>query len=213
MKIDPSQQTRQDNYKLMIGSIVPRPIAFVTSVSKSGVVNAAPFSFFNIVGVEPPMLMISCMRKPNGEMKDTASNITASKEFIVHIVSEEIVEQVNTASLDVPPEVDEIEMAQLTTVPGDLVNVPRVTESKIALECKLYQHVPAGKDAEGRPTADVLIGEVIRFHIDDEIYEDGRIDLRQLKPVSRLAGLFYGTVGETFERPRPTYEEWKKSPK
>lgn len=210
MKIDPTQQSRQDNYKLMIGSIVPRPIAFVTSLSKSGVVNAAPFSFFNIAGVEPPLIMFSCMRKAGGVMKDTARNITELREFIVHIVSEEIVEQVNTTSIDAPSEVDELALTDLTTVAGDLVNVPRVLEAKIAMECRLDQHVQVGKDAEGKRTADILIGEVIRFHIDDALYENGRIDLRGLNPMSRLAGLFYGKVGNTIERPRPIYEEWVK---
>lgn len=210
MKIDPTQQSRQDNYKLMIGSIVPRPIAFVTSLSKSGVVNAAPFSFFNIAGVEPPLIMFSCMRKTGGVMKDTARNITELREFIVHIVSEEIVEQVNTTSIDAPSEVDELALTDLTTIAGDLVNVPRVLEAKIAMECRLDQHVQVGKDAEGKPTADILIGEVIRFHIDDALYENGRIDLRGLNPMSRLAGLFYGKVGNTIERPRPIYEEWVK---
>lgn len=207
MKIDPSQQSRQDNYKLLIGSIVPRPIAFVTSVNQSGGHNAAPFSFFNIAGVEPPLIMFSCMRKTNGEQKDTARNIAGSKEFIVHIVSEEIVEQVNFTSIDAPPEVDELALTDLTTVAGELVQVPRVVEAKIAMECKLYQHVVVGQDALGRPTADIIIGEVVRFHIDDALYENGRIDLRGLNPMSRLAGLFYGKVGETFERPRPVWDK------
>lgn len=209
MKIDASQQTRQENYKLLIGSIVPRPIAFVTTVSPSGVVNAAPFSFFNVVGTEPPLILFSCLRKAGGEMKDTARNAIMAKEFIVHIVDEDNVDKVNTSSIDAPPDVSEIALAGLTTVPGDLVQVQRVVEAKIAMECRLYQHLELGNSG-GHPNADLIIGEVLRFHIQEELYDEGKIILERLKPVSRLAGLFYGKVGEVFERERPVYKKEEK---
>lgn len=208
MKIIAAEQSKQDNYKLMIGSIVPRPIALVTSVSADGVANAAPFSYFNIVGVEPPLLMVSSMRKPHGVMKDTAVNVTTTKEFIVHVVSKDIVEQTNTTSLEAPPDVDELEMAGLATIAGEHVQVPRIRDARIAMECRLVQHLPVGMDAGGSPTSDVLIGEVIAFHIDDDLYADGRIDVDRLQPISRLAGVTYATIGETFYRARPSYAEW-----
>jgi len=210
MIIDLTKQSRQEKYKLLIGSILPRPIAFVTSVDQNGIANAAPFSFFNIVSAEPPLLMFSCQRKANGVMKDTARNIALTQEFIVHVVDEENVDQVNLTSIDAPPEVNELELAGLTVVSGEKVKVPRVLETKIAMECKLYQHLEIGREDKGQPTSDVLIGEVICIHIQDDLYQDGKVLTERLRPVSRLAGLYYGTIGSVFERPRPVYGEWMK---
>jgi flavin reductase (DIM6/NTAB) family NADH-FMN oxidoreductase RutF len=192
-------QSPHDNYRLLIGSVVPRPIAFVTSLDEDGTVNAAPFSFFNIVSDAPPMVMISCVRKPAGEMKDTARNIVDGKEFIVHIVDEDNITAINHTSINAPRGINELELAGLTAVPGQMVSVPRVQECKIAMECRLVQHVELGH-------CDMLIGEVLCFYIEDELYENGRIDIGGLKPVSRLAGAAYGTIGRTFELERPRYD-------
>ncbi len=199
MFIRTDEQTVHDNYKLLIGSIVPRPIAFVTSLDEAGVVNAAPFSFFNIVNDDPAMVMFSCVRKPNGEMKDTARNILTSKEFIVHIVDEDNVAAINHTSINAPSGVSEVELAGLTTVPGQTVKVPRVQECKIAMECRLAQHVELGH-------CDMIIGEVIGFYIDEELYENGRIDIGKLKPVSRLAGASYAAIGRIFDMDRPQFQ-------
>ncbi|ULO07785.1 flavin reductase family protein [Paenibacillus sp. 19GGS1-52] len=199
MFIRTDEQTVHDNYKLLIGSIVPRPIAFVTSLNEEGVVNAAPFSFFNIVNDDPAMVMFSCVRKPNGEMKDTARNIMASKEFIVHIVDEDNVAAINHTSINAPSGISEIELAGLTTTPGEAVKVPRVLECKIAMECRLAQHVELGH-------CDMIIGEVIGFYIDEELYENGRIDIGKLKPVSRLAGASYAAIGRIFDMDRPQFK-------
>ncbi|GIM46547.1 hypothetical protein DNHGIG_20960 [Collibacillus ludicampi] len=204
MIIFPSEQTRQDNYKLLIGSVLPRPIAFVTSVGKTGIVNAAPFSFFNVIGTEPPLLMFSCMRKQGGIMKDTARNAVEKKEFIVHIVDEANVEKINYTSIDAPEDISEIELAGLTVIPGHIVDVPRIQECKIAMECRLHQHLTLGGH-EDAPNADVIIGEVLCFHIADELLDSGRIDVDRLKPVGRLAGTRYTTIGQVFDYPRPTY--------
>lgn len=199
MFIRTDEQTAHDNYKLLIGSIVPRPIAFVTSLDEAGVVNAAPFSFFNIVNDDPAMVMFSCVRKPNGEMKDTARNILTSKEFIVHIVDEDNVATINHTSINAPSGISEIELAGLTTTPGQTVKVPRVQECKIAMECRLAQHVELGH-------CDMIIGEVIGFYIDEELYENGRIDIGKLKPVSRLAGASYAAIGRIFDMDRPQFK-------
>jgi len=191
-------QSAHDNYRLLIGSIVPRPIAFVTSVNESGIVNAAPFSFFNIVNNDPPMIMFSCGRLKNGELKDTSRNILASGEFVVHVVDEDNIEKVNHTSINAPSEVSEINLAGLTTIPGQVVKVPRVQECKIAMECRLFQHVDLG-------SSDMIIGEVLSFFVEDELYEAGRINIDMLKPVSRLAGAGYSTIGRTFDLNRPEY--------
>jgi flavin reductase (DIM6/NTAB) family NADH-FMN oxidoreductase RutF len=199
MYIRTDEQSTHDNYKLLIGSIVPRPIAFVTSVDEEGVVNAAPFSFFNIVSDDPAMVMFSCVRKQDGEMKDTSRNIVQTKEFIVHVVDEDNITAINHTSINAPGGISELELAGLTTVPGQTVKVPRVQECKIAMECRLAQHVNLGH-------CDMIIGEVICFYIEDELYENGRIDIGKLKPVSRLAGASYAAIGRTFEMDRPLFQ-------
>lgn len=207
MKMDPNRQSKQDNYKLLIGSVLPRPIAFVTSVNEQGVVNAAPFSFFTVVGTEPPLISITCIRKPGGQMKDTARNIAEQKEFVVHVVDGENVELVNDTSIDFPADVSEVEAIGLDLQPSEIVKVPRVTQTKIQMECRLHQILALG-GVDGVPNADVIIGEVVQFHIDDDLYDQGRIDTARLDPVSRLAGTAYGKLGEMFSMPRLPYEEW-----
>ncbi|MNI21999.1 Flavoredoxin [compost metagenome] len=199
MYIAASAQSAHDNYKLLIGSIIPRPIAFVTSINEQGVVNAAPFSFFNIVNDEPPMIMFSCLRKATGEMKHTASNILGNGEFVVHIVDEDNVAAINHTSINAPEGVSELELAGLTPVPGQMIRVPRIAECRIAMECRLTRHVELGH-------CDMMIGEVLCFYVEDELIHNGRIDAAKLKPVSRLAGASYAAVGRTFDMERPQYE-------
>ncbi|WP_150270071.1 flavin reductase family protein [Paenibacillus tepidiphilus] len=200
MHIRADAQTAHDNYKLLIGSILPRPIAFVTTVNEEGVVNAAPFSFFNIVGDEPPMVMFSCIRKGNGEPKHTARNIIRSGEFVVHVVDEDNIAAINHTSINAPDGISELELAGLTAVPSEQIKVPRVQECKVAMECRLVQSIELG-------SSDLLIGEVVGFHIADELIHGGRIDVKKLKPVSRLAGSSYALIGEIFDLERPLYEE------
>lgn len=199
MYIRTDGQTAHDNYKLLIGSIVPRPIAFVTSVDEGGRVNAAPFSFFNIVNDQPPMVMFSCIRKEGGVMKHTARNIAATKEFVVHVVDEDNIAAINHTSINAPDGISELELAGLTPVPGQAVGVPRVQECKIAMECRLVQLVELGH-------SDLIIGEVLGFYVEDELLHSGRIDVLKLKPVSRLAGASYAAIGRMFELERPQYE-------
>ena len=143
-QIDPQQLSERENYKFLIGSIIPRPIAFVTSISEQGVVNAAPFSFFNIVSSNPPMISVSIQRK-NGAMKDTARNIRSSKQFVVHIVDEENVEMVNETAANLPPEESEINRAGFTLVDSTKIDVPGVREAKVRLECELNTALEFGR--------------------------------------------------------------------
>lgn len=202
LSIDPTGQSVQDNYKLLIGSIVPRPIAFVTTQSKEGVLNAAPFSFFNIVTANPPMVAVSVQRKPGGVQKDTARNAAIAGEFVVHISDESYIEAINVTAANLPPEESEVDLAGLTAIPSELVSVPGIAEARIRMECVLEQSLPLG-GSEASPACDLLIGRVVRFHVDEALYENGRISAEALKPVSRLAGSDYAKLGEQFSIERP----------
>lgn len=199
ISINPKQNSERDNYKLLIGSIIPRPIAFVTTQSEDGVVNGAPFSYFNIVSSNPPMVSLAIQR-PNDELKDTAQNIYGNDQFVVHIVDEDNVRIINETAASLPASESEIELANLTLVPSESVSVPGVKEAKIRMECRLVQAIPLGGEGPG---SDLFIGEVVQFHVDKAIYEVGRIDPRGLNAVSRLAGTHYAKIGDIFSMERP----------
>ncbi|MBY0097078.1 flavin reductase family protein [Mesobacillus maritimus] len=196
LTIDPSSNTERENYKLLIGSIIPRPIAFVTTLSQAGVLNGAPFSYFNIVSANPPMVSMSIQRS-GGKQKDTARNILETKEFVIHIVDEDNVDKINETAASLPPEQSEIDLAKLSPVPSTEISVPGVMESKIRMECVLEQAI------EVAGTTDLIIGRIVQFHIDEAIYEQGKIDPTGLAAVSRLAGNDYAKIGETFTITRP----------
>lgn len=195
LSFDPEQQTERENYKLLTGSIIPRPIAFVTSIGKDGTLNAAPFSYFNIVSADPPMISLS-IQKREGGLKDTARNILEAKEFVVHIVDEDNVGQVNETSASLPPDESEIDLTELTLTDSEKVNVPAVNESKLRFECRL-EHAA---DLHG---TQLIVGRIVRYQVDESIYQDGRISYEALKPVSRLAGANYAKLGEVFSLKRP----------
>ena len=191
----------QDRYKLLIGSIVPRPIGFVSTVSPKGIYNLAPFSFFNGVCSEP-MTVLFCpvIRGSDGQEKDTLKNIKATKEFVINIVSEEIAEKMNQCSAEYPYGVDEFKESGLTPTLPKVVKPPLVKEAKINMECKLLQLVEIGNKPGG---GTVVIGEVVYFHAGEDIYQDGKIILNKLKPVGRLGGTEYCRVTDNFSLPRP----------
>lgn len=195
LSIDPTQQTERENYKLLVGTVIPRPIAFVTSMSADGLVNAAPFSYFNIVSSDPPLLSVSVQSRA-GVLKDTARNTIEAGEFVIHVVDESNVAEVNKTAASLPPEESEIDLTGLTLIPSEVVKVPSVEQAKVRFECQLEQAVELGGTR-------LLIGKVVRFHIDESIYENGRINPEALKPVSRLAGTNYAKLGEIFSMKRP----------
>lgn len=200
LSFNPSDNTERENYKLLIGSIVPRPIAFVTSAFEEGTINGAPFSYFNVVSSNPPMISISTQRK-NGIQKDTARNIMEKKEFVVHIVDEENVEKINITAASLRPDESEIEIAGLTLAESEKISVPGIKESKVRFECTLEHSVQLGEN--NSVGTDLLIGKIVRFHIDEAIYEDGRINHEKLGAMSRLAGPNYAGIGEVFSLERP----------
>lgn len=201
LSIDPKHNSERDNYKLLIGSIVPRPIAFVTSKSKDNIINGAPFSYFNIVTANPPMISISVQRQ--GLMqKDTARNIIQQKEFVVHIVDEDNVGQINETAASLPANESEIEKAQLTLRPSETISVPGVKEAKVRFECMLEKGLELG-GGEGHASTDLIIGKITRIHIDEKVYDEGKIIYEELNAVSRLAGNDYAKIGDVFAMERP----------
>lgn len=200
LSFDPKENTERENYKLLIGSIIPRPIAFVTSVAKDGTVNAAPFSYFNVVSSNPPMISISAQRKYE-KRKDTAQNIIDNQAFVVHIVDEDNVEEINKTAASLPPNESELSLANLTLVDSETISVPAIKEAKVRFECTLEQVIELGQD--GSIGTDLIIGKILRFHIDEAIYEEGRINPETLGTVSRLAGHNYAKIGDIFSIERP----------
>lgn len=201
MIIDPKKQTRQENYKLMIGSVVPRPIAFVSTKSKAGILNLAPFSFFTAISSDPPTICFSPGRRgSDGAKKDTLVNIETTGEFVVNVVTEDMAVAMNETATEIPADMSEFEYAGFTPVDSDLINPPRVQESPVNMECKLVQIVAVGNDGPGG--ASLVIGEIVRFHVADQLYENGRIDIGLLKPIGRLAGNEYTTLGHRFSLQR-----------
>lgn len=201
LSINPKDNSERENYKLLIGTIIPRPIAFVTTKSDKGIVNAAPFSFFNIVSSNPPMISVSVQRK-GGQLKDTARNIYENHEFVVHIVDTENVDKINETAASLPPTESELELAKLTQVESEMVSVPGVKEAKVRFECKLVHATSLG-GKEDQPGCDLFVGEIVRYHIDEMIYDGKYINPTELDAISRLAGNDYAKIGEIFTLERP----------
>lgn len=198
--INPNQLSDIQNYKLLSGSVIPRPIAFVTSEDEKGNLNGAPFSFFNVVNNKPPMIAIAAQRS-NGKRKDTAINIEKTKEFVVHITDEFNIEDINETSAPLKYEDNELERTSLTLISSSIIQTPAVKEANIRFECKLDQMIQLGTKNDG---ADLIIGEVVMYHINEDVYfEDSKIDSNQLKPAARLAGNNYSKLGDTFTIKRP----------
>lgn len=201
MTVDPSNTSPQDVYKLLIGSVVPRPIAFVSSISMEGVRNLAPFSFFTVASANPPVVCFCPMYRPgSGASKDTRRNIEATQEFVVNIVSEDMAAKMNATSADFPPEIDEFAASGLTPIASDLVRPPRVAESRVHMECRLVQILDVSTAPLG---GSLVLGEVVRFHIADEIVSDYRIDADGLRPIARMGGTTYARTTDRFELARP----------
>lgn len=200
--IRPDDLPWQDSYKLLIGSIVPRPIAFVSTVSGEGVRNLAAFSFFN--GVCPRPFIVSfapMLRGTDTGKKDTLRNIEETGEFVLNIVSEDIVERMNLTSPEYPPEVDEFLVSGLTALPSTVVKPPRVLESPVQMECKLVQIVTLGSEAG---SGSLVLGRAEVIHVREDVYENGRIDPDKLQAVGRMAGNAYSRTQNRFDLRRPT---------
>ena len=199
MQFDPQIVAPQSIYKLLIGCVVPRPIAWVSSLSDDTIPNLAPFSFFMAVCNNPPTLAFSSGRR-EGNQKDTVRNIEYTQDFVVSLVDDALAEQMNFTSGEYPPAVDEFALTGLTAAPGIKVKAPRVAEAPISMECRVVQILPVGHGPHS-----LVLGEIVYFHIRDDLYDPntGRIDMHRLHPVGRLAGNLYTHVHDIFEMKRP----------
>ena len=194
MIVDPAQIAHGDMYRFMVSVVVPRPIAFVSTVGAHGF-NVAPFSFFNAITSRPPLLAFSTtLRK--GAPKDTLRNIRETGDFVVNVVSEALFDRMVHTSGDWPGDVSEFDLTGLTAVASDLVKSPRVGESPVSMECRLHREVELGD-------AVLVVGEVVRAHVSDEVVVDGRVDALRIHPVARMGGDHYTIVRELEQRARP----------
>ena len=200
MQIDPQGLGRRDMHELMVATIMPRPIAWVSTVDAQGVFNLAPFSMFMNASLKPPIVCLGMGWSRGGQKKDTLNNIEVSKEFVINVVDEGLAEAMNRTSALYPPEVDEFREAGLTAVESRIVKAPRVAESPMSMECSLRQIMQFGESPDG---GYLVLGEVLLFHVMDELYLNDRIDLSRLRHVGRLGGNLYCRTRDTFEMERP----------
>lgn len=204
IRLDANVMSPQDNYKFLSGAIIPRPIAFVTTLTKNGVLNAAPFSFFNVVSSNPPIVSLAIQRE-NGLMKDTARNIVSTGEMVIQLVDEDLTAEMNKTAARLAPEENELDTTNLTTISSEKVSVPAIKEAKIRMEAKLFQHVPISNDA-GDIVTDLILARVLLYHADETVFDEDKqyVLTDELKSVARLAGNNYAKLGESFiiERPK-----------
>lgn len=204
LDVNPYDIERRDRYKLLCGLVVPRPVALVTTVSEEGVVNAAPFSFFNVFSEDPAVAVLGLNAQADGSTKDTTRNIRASGEYVIHLVSDDQADAMNTCAVNFPPDISEIDMAGFTLKPSRVVSPPTIVEAPVALEAKLMSITPVS------PTRNVVMGEIVRFKARPGIVDPEKlyVDIKKYRPIARLFGNLYARLGEVFEVKRQTYEDW-----
>lgn len=204
MHIDPTANKPLDNYKLMTNLVVPRPIAWVTSVNEAGAVNLAPFSFFNAVSGAPPYVMVSVGLTDTGNRKDTAANAMRSGEFVVNMVTEELMDAMNVSAADFPPDISELAASGLHAAPSAKIQTPRVAEAQASFECKLHSTVQLGANT-------LLIGEIVMFHVADHLVGP-RLHINGFAPIGRLGSPSqYCRTTDRFDWPRIDYAQWLAS--
>ena len=200
MEINPMDLNRKDAHELFMSAILPRPIAFVSTVGEDGVFNLAAFSCFAVIGLKPALVCFYAGLKRDGGKKDTLINIEFSRDFVINIVDEPLAKAMNQASAEYPSDVDEFKEVGLTPVKSDLIRAPRVAESPINMECTLKEILESGEAAAG---GHIIIGEVVRVHIKDDLWAGDQIDVSKLKPIGRLGGDLYCRITDIFEMERP----------
>jgi len=200
MEISPESRSIQDIYKILIGTVLPRPIAWVSTIDTSGNLNLAPFSFFTVASVNPPILCFSPLLKENSIEKDTLLNIKQTREFVVNIVSHSLAQPMNRTSAPYPSRVNEFEAAGVSARQSTFVKPPCVADSLVNFECKLHQIIPLGSE----PMAgNLVLGKVCNIHIHPDIVRNGEVDGETLDAVGRLWGNMYTTIRDCFEMERP----------
>jgi flavin reductase (DIM6/NTAB) family NADH-FMN oxidoreductase RutF len=200
VNLDPLSLPVRERYLLLISTILPRPIAWVSTITPDGVPNLAPFSFFTGIAANPMSLCFAPVNDRNGKKKDTLVNVEATKQFTVNLVGEHSAERMNQTSAAYPYGVSEFEKAGVTAVPSVKVKPPRVKESLVSMECELLQVVTL---AEGALGGNLVIGKVVHFHCDDSVWNGGKIRHQDLKNIGRMEGVWYARTQDAFELPRP----------
>ena len=201
MYIDVSKVTVVDVYHLLVGLVSPRPIAWVSTINDRGLVNLAPFSFFNCFGANPPVVVFSPTRRRDGTKKDTLLNVEANGQFVIHGATADMAEQINATSKEVSSEESELDLIDVSTIPSTIVKPPRIVEAAFALECEALQIVPVG---DGPISANLVIGKVVCMHIDDRILGDDRLpDPTKLQSIARMGGSYWCRTTDLFTLQRP----------
>jgi flavin reductase (DIM6/NTAB) family NADH-FMN oxidoreductase RutF len=204
MRFDFRELGPAERYKLLGGLVVPRPIALVTTRDPDGRDNAAPFSFFNVLAEEPPLVVLGLGISPSGRAKDTTNNIRDSGEFVVNLVDEPIAEAMNLCAIDLPPEVSEVELAGFSLLPSEVVAPGRIAAAPVSMECRRYVTLQPGRERY------IVLGEVVMLHVRDGIVDPERlhVDRDAYAPIGRLFGGGYVRTHDRFEMPRINYAEW-----
>lgn len=207
MNSSPSEISHSELYSLILGSVAPRPIAWVSTLSASGQPNLAPFSFFNCVCANPPLLAFAPGLRPpkqagsaHGEAKDTLRNIRETKEFVINVVTYELAEAMNRTSGDYDASINEFDVAGVSPAPSQVVNVPRVAASPVSFECRLYQILDFSTSPDG---GSLVIGQIVSIHIDDSHMKQGKLDRNSLDLIGRMGGMQYTRTTQRFEMMRP----------
>ena len=207
MLFDLSKVPTHQTYNLLIGLVAPRPIAWITSIDLAGRINAAPFSAYNYVGIDPPIVAVGVGNRPGPGVvgKDTAQNIRNTREFVINVVNEALAQAMVTCAVDFPPGVNELEIAGLKTVPSSIVSVPRIMEAPASLECREITTMEIGNSR-------VILGQVVAIHVKDEFIDPAGSYVRaeELHAIGRMNGLgaYVRTRDSFFHVPRMTYAEW-----
>ncbi len=200
MKIDLTSLDWKEAHDLLVSAVLPRPIAFVSTIGEDGVYNLAPFSYFAVLSTKPAVVGIGIGRKRDGRKKDTQANIEFAQDFVINIVTESMAKAMNQASGEYPSHVDEFKETGLTPAQSDLIRSPRVIESPVNMECRLIQILEFGEPPR---ISSFIIGEMIRVHVKDEVWVDGVVKADQLKAIGRMGEDFYCRTKDIFEMKRP----------
>lgn len=198
--IDPAELQPRETYLLLTSLVVPRPIAWVSTLSEAGVANLAPHSYYNIISSNPPIVHFT-----SSGLKDTLRNVRATGEFVVNVVSQDLIEAMNATAADFPPGEDEAARVGIDTVASDTVRPRRVAAARAALECRLREELVMGNGT-------MVFGDVLRVHVADEVWSDGRVAMDLLHPVGRLSGSGYTLVDEVVHLPRPSWDALREAP-
>lgn len=207
MEIDITALAPIDQYKLLASTVVPRPIALVTTISDEFGDNAAPYSFFNCMGEDPPVVVLGLeTKRHNQALKDTTVNIRDNGEFVIHLVDEAMAQAMNICAIDFPSNISEVEQAGLTLTPSRVVRPKRIVEAPVAFECEKIALLQIG------PTRNIAIGKVVRVHVRDGLLDPVTyyINPELYRPIGRLFGKLYARMSDNFEMEVPSYEAWQR---